>query len=215
MVRAVIFDLDGTLLDTVEDIRAHVNAMLRLFGYPEITLEQTRAYIGDGAHKLVERALPRGAENAEECYGYFRRIFAESDNSLTHLFAGEKEALGELCSRGVKLAVVTNKPQNAADGCMKKFFSDIPFAFVGGDTGEYPCKPDPALTLRAVRMLGAEPADCAFVGDGETDVKTARNAGIRGVSCLWGYRSREQLERAGAVRFAADFSDLQKILENL
>ncbi len=211
MIKAVLFDLDGTLLDTLDDIAARVNEMLRAFSYPEISREEVQKYIGDGALRLVERALPRGANNIDECFAFFKKHFVNSDNALTKLFAGEEEAIDKLRARGLKLGIVTNKSQGATDRLIRKFFPDV-FSFVGGDSGNFPCKPDPALALFAALSLRVAPAECLFVGDGETDVQTALRAGMRGVSCLWGYRTREQLTRAGAKDFAENFGDLEKFL---
>ncbi len=213
MIKAVIFDLDGTLLDTLPDIRAHLNAALAQFGCPAVSSEEVRRFVGDGAKKLVERALPKDFRDADACYARFRAAFAESDNSRTRLFDGEEETLKALCGRGLKLAVVTNKPQDATEGCVRKFFPALPFSFVGGDSGTFPVKPDPSLARYAALSMRLPPAECAFVGDGETDVLTAKRAGMLGISVLWGYRSREQLEKAGATLFAENFRALQKILE--
>lgn len=197
------------------DIQANVNNMLRAFSYPEISLEETRAYVGDGAFQLVKRALPQSATNVEECYEYFRTRFEQSDNSLTCLFDGEKEAIAELLRRGIKLGVVTNKPHRATVRLIEKFFEPNTFAFVEGDSGNFPLKPDPTLALYAALSLHVSPAECLFAGDGETDVETARNAGMVGVACLWGYRTKEQLTRAGATRFATSFAELTKISEKI
>lgn len=211
MLRAILFDLDGTLLDTLPDIEERTNDMLARFGYPLITREQTRSYVGDGARRLVERALPANAENKSECYTYFKEHFAEGGGH-TKLFLGEEKCLNRLIAQGLKFGVVTNKPQDAAEKIIKAFFPRIPFEFVGGDSGLFPCKPDPSLALYAALSMRVAPAECAFVGDGETDVKTAINAGMFGVSALWGYRSREQLLNAGATVFAENFKQLEKIL---
>lgn len=215
MLKTVLFDLDGTLLDTIGDIRFHVNNMLRRFGYPEITPEQTKAYVGNGARKLIERALPPDAADFEECYRYYKERFARSENANTHLFEGETDCLARLKARGLKLAVITNKPQDATEGCIRKFFAEGTFDFVAGDSGTFPCKPDPSLARYAALSMRVAPADCAFVGDAETDALTALNAGMFGVSVLWGYRTKEQLLRAGAVRFAENFCELEKILEKV
>lgn len=214
MLKAVLFDLDGTLLDTLADIRAHVNGMLRAFSYPEISLEQARAFVGDGAHRLIERSLPDGAPDREACYSYFIERFSHSDQAETRLFEGELPFLHRLKEQGLKLAVVTNKPQAAAEGCIQRFFPQGLFDFIGGDTGMLPCKPDPSLARYCALTLRVSPSECAFVGDGETDVLTASSAGMLGVSVLWGYRTQEQLRAVGATRFASDFAALEKILKN-
>ena len=213
MLKAILFDLDGTLLDTLPDIRYVLNETLRRFHYPEISVEQTRAYIGEGALRLVERALPENAENVEECFEYFKKVYAECNNTHTKPFAGIKEMLASLKARGVKIAVITNKPQAATEECVKQFFPDT-FDFVGGDGGLFPVKPDPTYARYAALSMRVSPAECAFVGDGETDVLTAINAEMKGIAVLWGYRTREELERAGAKRFVTSVEELGKILQN-
>ncbi len=215
MIKAVLFDLDGTLLDTVPDIQACVNDMLRRHGYPEIDYAQTCAYVGDGAKMLIERALPKGAPDLDACYEDFRTHFAASRNELTRLYPDETEVLSAIRARGLKVGVVTNKPQDAAENVLGQFFPKDYFDFVGGDSGMFPCKPDPSLARYAALSMRLAPAECAFVGDGETDARVARNAGMCGISALWGYRTRKQLEEAGATRFAASFRELQKILEKI
>ncbi len=212
MAKGIFFDLDGTLLDTLGDIHAYVNQMLRAFSYPEITLMQTRAYVGDGARKLIERSVPENCQNFDECYAFFSNSFKSSDNELTKLYAGERETLERLKKRGIKLAVITNKPQIAAERCLKKFFGNNFFDFIGGDSGMFECKPDPSLARYAALKLKLSPREIVFVGDGEADVLTAKNAGMRCISVLWGYRTKEQLEKVGAREFAESFQSLEEIL---
>lgn len=209
MVKAILFDLDGTLLDTVADIRASLNEMLRRYSFPELDSERTKRCIGDGAHKLVERALPEGADCVEECYAAFKKLYAESKNNLTGPYDGAVAFLSQAKERGIKLAIVTNKPDEATRHCVQKFFPDT-FDYVAGDSGMFPCKPDPALARFTALSLRVAPAECVFVGDGETDVKTAIHAGMRGIAVTWGYRSREALLRAGATEFADSFEELRK-----
>ncbi len=214
MIKAILFDLDGTLLDTLPDIRRHLNTALAKYGYPAIDGERTKRCIGDGAEALVQRALPENAEYFDEVFAEFSKLYAENDNSCTRLFDGEKEALKRYLDRCVTIAIVTNKPQDATEGCIKKFFGDVPLSFYSGHSGAFPCKPDPSLALYAALTMRVPVGECAFVGDGETDARTAINAGMFGVSTLWGYRSEEELREAGATRFARSFEELEKILSN-
>ena len=212
MIKAILFDLDGTLLNTLPDIRRHLNDALTAHGYPAIGEEQAKHCIGDGARKLVERAFPAGEKFSEEVFEDFSRRYAANDNSLTCLYDGEEEFLNRLVERGIKFGIVTNKPQDATLGCVEKFFKGYPLAFVSGDSGMFPCKPDPTLARYAALTMRVPVGECAFVGDGETDALTAINAGMFGVSTLWGYRTKEQLKEAGATRFADSFEELEKIL---
>lgn len=212
MYKAVIFDLDGTLLDTSRDICRILNFTLSKFSLPQITLEQTMQYVGNGAAKLVERATPTiSVKEREEVLRRYTKLFGESDNSQTFLYPEEEEALSALCAAGVKLAIVTNKPQKAADGAYAARLAQFKFEKVAGADGK-PLKPDPTLTLSVIEEFGLKRGECVFVGDGETDVQTARNAGIDCISVLWGFRSRECLSAAGATRFAESFSKLADMI---
>ncbi len=210
-MRAVFFDLDGTLLDTAPDIRAALNRTLVEFGYPPHTDGEVKKFVGNGARKLIERALPAGCADLEAVYARFRTVYAASDNALTRPFDGIGELLDDLKGAGASLAVITNKPQEATAHVIDTFFP-ARFDFVGGDSGLFPCKPDPSYTRYAALTLRVAPKDCVFVGDGETDIRTARRAGMRSVAALWGYRSRAVLRRAGASVFAEDVAALRKIL---
>ncbi len=214
MIRAVLFDLDGTLLDTLGDIHKTLNESLVRFSYPTVTLEQTRSFVGDGACELVKRAVPKG-QPWEECFEDFRTHYAVCDNSLTVPYEGELVLLKKLAACGVKLAIVTNKPHDAALKAVRDCLNGISFDFVGGDSGAFPCKPDPSLARYAALNMRVAPSECAFVGDGETDVLTAINADMTGVACLWGYRPKEALAAAGATCFAQNYAELEEILFKL
>lgn len=213
MYKTVIFDLDGTLLNTSLDIHRVLNDTLAHFSLPQISLEKTLEYVGNGAKLLVQRAIPQSAMgNFEEIYGYYAAHFAACDNSLTSLYEGEEEVLFNLKKAGVKLALVTNKPQNATEGVYNKHLKKFGFDFVAGNTQEYPLKPDPTLALFAAKITGAKAEECLFVGDGETDVQTAINAKMDGLSVLWGYRTKAQLNAAGAKNFVESYSELEKFV---
>lgn len=209
MIKAIFFDLDGTLLDTLEDIRVCLNETLLLFGRQPVTKEETRLFVGNGAKKLVERALKGDFSRFDEILADYKYRFARCDNSHTRLYDGEAELLDKLRGK-VRLCVITNKPQDAAEKVLADKF-DFTFDYVGGDSGKYPVKPDPAQTLAAMRSFSLTPEECLFVGDGETDFLTGRNAGMNTVSCLWGFRTQEVLESYGANLFAENYAQLGKI----
>lgn len=211
MYKAVIFDLDGTLLDSLRDIVSVLNDTLEYFNLPKVSLEQAKTYIGNGARELVRLAL--GSENEhrlDQILGYYKEKYAQSDNSLASLYEGEDEALTALKNSGVKLAVLTNKPHPAAMRSNEIFFKKYNFDCVLGQKEGAPLKPDPAAVNMILKKLGVEREECLFVGDGEADVLTAKNAGLDCLSVLWGYRTREQLKGAGATRFAENFAKLQR-----
>ena len=209
-MKAVLFDLDGTLLDTVPDIRAALNAALEAFGYPPIGYDETVAYVGNGAEKLVERAVPTGGD-VRGVLSAFAVNYTNSENRFTRPYEGMADVLDALKVQGVKLAVVTNKLQASAEKVMEEFYPGR-FDLVLGDSGLFPCKPDPTSARFAALSLRAPIGECVLVGDGETDVFTARNAGMGAISVLWGYRTRTALEAAGAKIFAARVSDLLPLL---
>ncbi len=216
MIRLIIFDLDGTLVNTARDIRATLNDSLKAFGLNGLSLETTIKFVGDGAKKLVERAVGDRRDLAEKVYQDFSVRFAKCQNNLSSLYPFEEETLQKLKDGGVMLALLTNKPQAATDGVYNKFLAKFGFCIVLGHTEYYPLKPNPASTLDILNKLDVKKEECVFVGDGEADIKTARAAGIRCISALWGFRSKEELLAAGAEIFARDFSELyQKIFELL
>lgn len=211
MYKAVIFDLDGTLLDSLNDILYVLNNTLTHFGLPQITRMQAQSYIGNGARELVRLAI--GAENADrldEILSYYKEQYAKSDNSLAALFDGEDEVLTALKEKGVKLAILTNKPHAAATKSNSIFFEKYAFGCVYGQKDGAPLKPDPKAVYEILEKLGVKKEECVIVGDGEADVLTAKNSGLDCISVLWGYRSREQLKEAGATRFVENFEKLQR-----
>lgn len=211
MIKGIIFDLDGTLLNTIGDICHVLNESLKAFSLPAVTEEETRAFVGDGARVLVERAVKGAdADTAEKVYRHYSKAFSECPNDLTELYPEEAETLLRLKERGIKFAVVTNKPQRATENVCAKYLGGFGFDHISGQSEAFPLKPDPASTLGAVQILGLKREECLFVGDGETDVRTARAAGIKCLSALWGYRSEAQLKKAGAECFIHRFSDIEK-----
>ncbi|HJB93111.1 MAG TPA: HAD family hydrolase [Candidatus Borkfalkia stercoripullorum] len=214
MLKAVLFDLDGTVLDTLPDLNACMNEALGNFGCPPITLEQTRRYVGNGGLMFAARALPESRKGDAEYFykNVYCPVHFACKNGRTKPFAGEAECMAALERAGIKRAVVTNKSQRAADELGETLLKPYGFSAVFGNRDGVPVKPDPTLALMALEALGAAPSEAAFVGDGETDVQTAKNAGMRSVSVLWGYRPKEVLVSAGAERFARTFSELAQIL---
>lgn len=213
MYRAVIFDLDGTLLNTLDDLAASTNAALRQFGYPERTVEEVRRFVGNGVRLLMVRALPQGEETPrfEEILAYFRQHYAAHCREATAPYPGIPALLARLCERGVRVAVVSNK----FDAAVK----DLCHAYFGGEVevavGESPAvakKPAPDAVLAAMRELGVSPADTVYVGDSEVDVETARRSGLPCISVLWGFRDRAELVAHGATHFAPDTAALAALL---
>lgn len=204
---AVLFDMDGTLLDTLEDLRDGVNVVLERRGYPQHTLEEIREYVGNGAAVLIRRALPEGTAEAEvsEVLAEYKEWYRIHYCTKTHPYPGVEEVLEKLAAAGVKMAVVSNKPDAVTKELAKKFFSGLP-AF--GQRDDVPRKPEPQMVWNALEVLGVDRERACYVGDSEVDVATAKNAGLPARIVSWGFRTEEQLRAAGAETIAATAEEL-------
>ena len=214
MQKAVIFDLDGTLLDTIDDIADSMNGMLNAFGYNPINKEKVRTIIGSGAKKLIADALPEKVSDEKfvKCLEEYNRIYNASGSPKTKLFDGIAEVVKELKNRGYKIAVLSNKPQPSTDKVYEKYLKNLPFDMIVGENPKFKCKPDPAGALYILEKFGVAPENAYIVGDGETDVLTALNAKTNGVFALWGNRTKVQLKAVGGTVFAETPLDLLKLI---
>lgn len=203
-MKTVIFDLDGTILDTLPDLKDSINAMLDFFGYKTLTAEEVKKTIGSGARRLVADSLPEpvSEERLDECLKKYTEIYYSSGSPKTKVFSGMDKVLQTLKARGYKLAVLSNKPQLSTDQVCEKYLKDFGFDMIVGQSESVRCKPDPAGAQYIMRSLGAGKEETFLVGDGETDVLTAINAGVKGVGALWGNRTKEDLIAAGCKTFA-------------
>ncbi len=199
---AVMFDLDGTLLDTLEDLGDAANAALRTRAYPEHDYAFYRHAVGDGARNLITRSLPAAARDAatiEAMYAAMRANYTANWHTKTRPYAGIPELLTGLLTRGIALAILSNKPDDTAQACVRHFFPDTPFAAVHGVLPGGPLKPDPVGALSIVKRLGLPQEAWLYIGDTNTDMATARAAGLFAVGCTWGFRDRAELAAAGAA----------------
>ena len=213
MNKTIIFDLDGTLLDTLTDIHEQMNLALKHFGYPERSYKEMRTFIGNGARKLVERSFGDLTEQTiQEKLDYYNKIYTACGSPKTGLYAGIDKVLISLKERGYKLAILTNKPQMTTDDVYKTYLEKFGFDKVVGQSGTVKCKPDKTATLKILQELDTLPENAYFIGDGETDIITAKNAGIKSIAVLWGYRDKEQLIDAGATTFANCPQDLISLI---
>lgn len=204
-----IFDLDGTLLDTLGDLAASVNYALRSVGLPEHSIDDVRRFVGNGVRLLMVRAIEGGDSNPhfEEAYATFRSHYMEHGLDTTQPYPGIMELLKELKVRGKKVAVVSNKFYDATQELVKHFFGEYVSVAIG-ERENIRKKPAPDTVLEAMRMLGVDKEGAVYIGDSDVDFNTAKNVGIPCVSVLWGFRDRKFLESIGATTFITQPSQM-------
>lgn len=215
MNKLVIFDLDGTLLDTIQDIFDNVNNMLTEFGYPLRSIEEVKQFIGEGAKKLVERSLPSKVQEVEliKCFEYYNKRYTNSGSPKTALYNGIGEVLVQLKERGYKLAILTNKPQQTTNEVYKKYLAEYNFDIVVGQREGCKIKPHPETLLNIINKMDADKDKTYFIGDGETDVEVAKNANVKNIAVLWGFRTKNQLVKVGAENFVTEPSQILSIVK--
>ena len=210
----VIFDLDGTLLDTLEDLAIATNWVCQQHGWPTHPVERFKEFVGNGAPKLLERITPAEVELTDDLH---RQTLDEFTNRYTNLeedhtrpYPGMVELVKELKKQGICTAILTNKPHEAAYPIVNRYYPGL-FQWVQGAVPEYPTKPDPTLLCRLMEQMGADPGRTLFVGDSNVDIQTAKNGNLTGCGVLWGFRSRQELEGEGAdfiVNSAEELAEL-------
>ena len=201
MFKAVIFDLDGTLLDTLEDLADAGNRVLSDAGLPVHPIASYRYFVGDGLITLISRILPesmRGDEQVQHMAMVFRDIYAKNWNAKTKIYKGVDTLLDSLEQKELAMNVLSNKPHDFTQICVREFLGKWTFAHVIGNREGLAKKPDPTGALQIADMLGVEPMEIVYIGDTATDMETAVAAGMYPVGALWGFRTAEELERSGA-----------------
>lgn len=212
--KLIIWDLDGTLIDTVEDLAAAVNHALELRSLPLLGVAEYRGMVGHGVRNLVMQALSRasaGSEAAEvdAALADFKAYYTSHIDVHSRPYPGIQALLGDLDAAGVKMAVASNKFQAGTEFLIREFFPEIPFVAILGNREGYPLKPDPEIVAEVLRSSGLEPEDSVMVGDSGTDMRTAANGGIAGIAVGWGYRP---MMESPDYRFAGSVTDLRKLL---
>lgn len=218
MIKLVIFDLDGTLLDTIGDLSAACDAMLALHGFPRHTQEGYRRMVGNGIRRLVERSLPedrRDEQTVERARRSFVEYYVEHIDVFTRPYDGIETVLKELSECGVKMAVVSNKFQRGTERLIGRFFGDTEFVAVFGQREGIPLKPDPCSDFEIMRIAGVGCDETLHVGDSAVDIAAAKAAGVRSVGVSWGFRPREELELGGADRIIDAPEELIEVLNEL
>lgn len=204
---AVIFDLDGTLLDTLEDLMNATNYALGQMGFPLRNRQEVERFVGNGVAKLMERAVPAGTSPAEieAALGIFKPYYELHSKDRTAPYPGIPEVLKTLRAKGCKLAVVSNKFDAAVKSLAEDYFPSLLDAAAGeSEAAGIPKKPDPTMVLRIMETLGSRPDRAVYVGDSDVDLQTAKNAGLPCISVTWGFRDREFLREHGAAIFVDD-----------
>ena len=212
----VIFDLDGTLLNTLEDLCDSVNYALSQYKMPKRTLEEVRHFVGNGVEKLMERAVPDGKDNPlfEEAFSCFKEYYLIHCNDKTGPYPHIMELLKALKDQNVKMAIVSNKYDAAVKELNNMYFGDYVTVAIGESAGVRK-KPAPDTVEAAIKELGVSKEECVYVGDSEVDHQTALNSGLRCISCLWGFRTKDELLKAGAGEniFVTDPMEIIGVIE--
>lgn len=212
----VIFDLDGTLLDTLQDLADSVNYALAACGMPQRALGEVRTFVGNGVHHLIASSVPSGTDEAgrRHCLDLFRAHYLINMENKTAPYPGVLSLLEELLHQGYKLAVVSNKPDGAVKGLVQSHFDGlIPLAI--GERPDMARKPAPDMVMLALKELSADGGRAVYVGDSEVDLETSKNAGLPCVSVSWGFRDKAFLLERGATHVADSIEDLSRILRTL
>lgn len=209
MYQLAIFDMDGTILDTLEDLKISINYALSQNGFPERTLEEVRKFVGNGSQKLVERSVPKGTseEKQQEVLASFDEYYEKHCAVNTRPYKGVVNAIIELRAVDIKTAVVSNKPNYGVQSLCRKYFKGL-FDYKVGMRKGMRKKPDPDAVMKVLEHFQIAKEDAIFIGDSDVDVQTAKNAGLRCIGVTWGFRDRKVLEKAGADIIADDVEDV-------
>ena len=211
--KTIIWDLDGTLLDTLDDLMDSVNAALAEFGLPLRTKTEIRSFVGNGVLRLLELSVPNGKLNPQfdKIFAFFNKHYAKNNQNKTRPYDGVQKLLSELKDKGYKMAIATNKVDYAAQELTELYFKDAIDVTIGDSEG-IRRKPHPDKVFEAIKQLNADKESSVYVGDSEVDIETACNAGIDIICVSWGFRDKEDLIANGAERIADTMEELLGIL---
>ena len=214
-IKAVLFDLDGTLLDTLEDIGNAVNRIMAGKGFPTHDLDVYRYFVGDGSAMLISRALPeekRNDDTIRACLREFMADYRQNSNVKTKPYKGVPEMLNALTARGLKMTILSNKPHELTKQCATELLSNWKFDEVIGQRNGTPPKPDPTGALEVAKRLNIPPGDFLYIGDSGVDMKTAVASGMFPVGVLWGFRSMGELKDNGSLALVDRPSEILSLL---
>lgn len=215
MYKGIIFDLDGTLVDTAEDLMHSLNYALETYKFPKASLEETKSWIGNGIRNLVKRAVPEDVKENNEVidnlYATMNRHYLKHCTDHTKAYDGVEETLAYLNKENIPIAITSNKQDDALQRIVKEIFPDIKFAFKSGFKETLPHKPDPALTLLALENMGRVPEEVLYVGDSRTDYQTAKNCNIKPILMDYGYEDPEIIQNLDAEKI----NNLREVIKKL
>ena len=211
--KLAVFDMDGTILNTLQDITNAINYALRTNGYPEHSIDEVRFFVGNGLRKLVERAIPEGSpkEVADKVFDTLIPYYRAHSADTTRPYEGIEKLLRDLKATGILCAVVSNKADAAVQDLVRDYFDGL-FDMALGESPEVEKKPAPDMTKKVLDTLGIEPKDAVYIGDSDVDIATARNSGLDEILVDWGFRSREFLEEHGAKRICSNTGEVYAII---
>ena len=215
MIKVAIFDLDGTLLDTLEDLANACNYALKSCEFKVHPIEEYKRFVGNGRYKLIERIVPEEyKENTEvinKVLGLFDQYYAKHMLDMTKPYNGIYNMLDKLKEKGIKLAVVSNKPHEFVGDIVKKYFNNS-FEIAYGQRPNYPTKPDPNTVYEVIEDFNVKLEECIYIGDSDVDINTARNAKVKSIGVAWGFRGAGELKEAGADYIAYEADDIIKLI---
>lgn len=211
--KLAIFDMDGTILDTLKDLAESTNYVLQINSMPQRTISEIKSFVGNGMQKLIERAVPKGtdADTIQRILEEFKNHYAEHCKDNTGAYNGINELLRNLRNSGIKTAVVSNKGDFAVQELCRQFFPDV-FAVAVGERENVRRKPAPDSVNEVLNTLKIQKKDAVYIGDSEVDIETAKNAGVDCISVSWGFRSKEILAGAGASKIVDSTEELRKTI---
>ena len=215
MYKAVVFDLDGTLANTLYDLAEATNEGLKKAGLPTHSVDEYKYFVGSGRDKLVKRAIGDNynEKNAQIVRDTFDSFYAVHCNDNVSAYKGCADMLRELDRLGIKTGVLSNKPDEFVAQILANVYPNHKFTAAWGKRAEYPTKPDPSALLALLKEIGVKPSDCLYIGDSDVDVYTAQNAGVDMIGVEWGFRGREELTQAGAKLVVKSASQILEFID--
>lgn len=213
--KGVIFDLDGTLIDTIEDISDSVNEVLTIYGYPNHSYEDFKLKVGKGFKDLIKKSFPKDADEKiiENGVSLFVESYNKNYQNKTKPYEDVEEVLKELHKMGIKIGVNSNKRNDYTNQLITKCFNVIPFVAILGEREGIPKKPDPMSALEIAKLMNLNPSEILYIGDTKTDISTSKNAGMDSIGVLWGFRSFEELESHGATYIISNAMEILDIVK--